>query len=70
MSVKRHLENIIRMNPDLVIPQAEVELGEDAGAVEFIKELLHHWEGELILDGAFVEDAVVDAEAPRRGPPS
>jgi hypothetical protein len=48
----------------LVIARAEVELGEALGAVEFIEEVIDHWDQEFVLGRLVVESPVVDAEAP------
>ena len=49
----------------LVVAAAQVELGEEARAQEFVKEFVDHWDRELVLHCALVQGAVVDAEAPR-----
>uniref|UniRef100_A0A0A8YS60 Uncharacterized protein n=1 Tax=Arundo donax TaxID=35708 RepID=A0A0A8YS60_ARUDO len=52
------------MHPHLVIAGAEVELGEELGAVEFVEEFIHNWNGELVVDRARVQGPIVDAKAP------
>jgi hypothetical protein len=37
MCAERRLVNVVWMHPNLVIPRAQVKLGEEPGASEFIK---------------------------------
>lgn len=50
---------------DLMVPRAEVELGEEARAVKFVSELVNHRDGDFVLNRASVECPVVNAEAPQ-----
>jgi hypothetical protein len=59
------LLDVRRVHPHLVVPEAEVELGEKLRPMELIEELVNHQDRELVLGRAVVERAVVDAEAPR-----
>ena len=42
MRAKRGLGDILRLHANLVVAGAEVELGEEAGAMELIEELIDH----------------------------
>lgn len=55
----------VGVNAHLVVARAQIQLGEETGAVELVEELLDHRNWELILDGALVEGAVVHAEKSR-----
>jgi hypothetical protein len=59
---ERRLVDVVGGHAHLVIARAEVELGEELGSAKFIKQLVDDWNGEGVLDGAFVEGYVVDAE--------
>jgi hypothetical protein len=48
-----------------MVARARVQLGEQLGAVQFVEELVHHRNGERVLDGEGVQRPVVDAESPR-----
>lgn len=61
MGTKRRLVHIARPHAHLVVAGAQVQLGEEARAME----LVDHRDREGILDGEGVEGAVVDAETPR-----
>jgi hypothetical protein len=61
---ERRLVAVVGGHAHLVIAGAEVELGEELGAAKFIKQLVDDWNGEGVLDVAFVEGSVVDAETP------
>ena len=65
MGPERRLVNIIGVHPHLVIPGAQIQLGEEARAVEFVKEFIDHGDGKRVLDSEGVEGAVVDAKSPR-----
>ena len=60
---ERRLVEVSRIHADLMIPRAQVKLGEEPGAVEFVQELVDHWYGKSVLDGDGVEFPVVDAWA-------
>jgi len=62
---ERRLGHIVGMHTDLMISAVEVELGEEDGVLQFVQELFHDRDGELVPDGVAVESPVVDAEAPR-----
>jgi hypothetical protein len=59
------LVDVGRPHADLVVSGSEVELGEEAGAMELVQQLVDDRDGEHILDGYGVQRAVVDAEPPR-----
>lgn len=52
------------MHADLVESTAEVELGEESSADQFVKELVNHRHWKFVLDGVVVELPIVDAESP------
>jgi hypothetical protein len=60
---ERGLGNVLLMHPHMVVPQTEVQFGE-GGATELIKQLLHHGDGELVLNHRHIECPIVHAEAP------
>jgi hypothetical protein len=62
MCSKRRLEDVGRVHPDLVVARTQVQLGEEAGLVQLIEELVHHRNRELVLGGDGVEGTVIDAE--------
>jgi len=62
MRLKRRLGNVSGEHPDLVVPRAEVQLGEEAGSEQLVEELIHHWDGVGVLNGDGVQGAVVDTE--------
>ena len=57
------LGDVFRGDPNLVVAVAEVNLGEDGGAMEAVKELVNPGEGVAVLDGDGVEGAVVHTKA-------
>jgi len=65
MSSERRLRDIIRMHPDLVVAAAEIDLGEVAGALELVEELVNDRNWKFILHGLVIEGPIVDAESPR-----
>ena len=56
------LGNVVGVHLHLVVARAQVELGEEARALELVEELINHWDRELVLRGLGVEGVVVDAE--------
>ena len=64
MRLEGGLVDIIRLHADLVISRAQIELGEEASALEFIHKFLHHQDGKLILYRLFVEGTVVHTKLP------
>jgi hypothetical protein len=48
----------------LVVAGAQVELGEEAGAMKFINELFDHGDRKFVFHRAPVESSIVDAKAP------
>ena len=62
---ERRLVDVPQPHADLMIARAEVELGEVAGPVELIQQLVDHGDGERVFDSERVERPVVNAEAPR-----
>jgi hypothetical protein len=64
MCPKHRLEDVGRVHPNLVVARMQVQLGEEAGPVQLIKELIHHRNRELVLGGDGIEGIIVDAEPP------
>jgi hypothetical protein len=62
---ERRLGDVFSPHPDLMIARAQIELGEELGAVQLVQQLVHHRDRVGVLDGDGVEGPVVDAEAPR-----
>ena len=62
---ERRLVDVGRIHADLMIPRAQVKLGEEPGAVEFVQELIDHWYGKSVLHSDGVQGAVIHTEAPR-----
>ena len=56
------LLDVRRVHPHLVVPGAEVKLGEVLRPMELVEELINHRDRELVLRGLGVEGVVVDAE--------
>jgi hypothetical protein len=65
VGTESHFGDVIRVHADLMIPRAEVQLGEEFCAVQFVQQLVDHRDREGILDRDGVQRPVVDAEAPR-----
>ena len=59
------LLDVHRAHPHMVVPGAEVELGEELRSMELVEELVNHRDRELVLGRAVVERPLVDAKAPR-----
>src|SRR4051812_20878764 len=53
--------DVIGVDPDLVVPPPQVDLGEDLGSKEAVSEVVDERDGEMVLDGDVVEGPVVDA---------
>ena len=49
------LGNVIRVHAQMVVPAAKVDLGEEAGTLELIQELIDHWNWKLVFNGDVVE---------------
>jgi hypothetical protein len=56
------LVDVLLPHAQLMVPRAQVELGEESGAVEFIKQLINDRDRKRVLDHERVQCAVVDAE--------
>ena len=65
VSAERRLGDVVRVHAHLMIARAQVELGEEARAMQLVQELIHNGNGELVLGRDGVEGAEVDAETPR-----
>ena len=59
------LGDIIGVHLPLVVARPQVELSEETSPMELVKELIHHWDRELVLRRLGVEGVVVNAEAPQ-----
>ena len=55
------LGDVVGVYADLVVAMAQVDLGEDCGAMEAIEELVDTGEGVAVLDRDVVETTVIDA---------
>jgi hypothetical protein len=64
MHLEHHLLDVGQVHEHLVVPAAEVKLGEEAGATEFIKQYIHHVNQEHVTDRLGVERMIIDAEPP------
>ena len=47
-----------------MIPATKIDLGEETSTLQLVKEFINHRNRKLVLDGAVVKSAKVDAEAP------
>ena len=65
MRSERCLGDIGGVHADLVVAGAEVQLGEETGAVQLVEKFVDHLDGKRVLDGDGIEGALVDAETPR-----
>jgi len=57
------LGDVVWVHAHMVVPAAEVDLGEEAGALQLIEEVVKHRDREFVLDGGVVEGTIVDTEA-------
>jgi hypothetical protein len=64
MGPERRLVDVGGQHAYLVISGAQVELGEEAGAMQLVQQLVDHGDREGVLDGEGVQGPVVDAETP------
>ena len=62
-STEGGLGDVLGVNANLVVTMAQVNLGENCGAVEAVEEFVHSREGVPILNGDVVKATVVDAKA-------
>lgn len=62
-SSKRGLVDIILMDLDLVVSRAEVDLTEDLGIMESVKQLVDSRQWVCVLDCLFVKGTVINAHA-------
>jgi len=62
--VERRLVDVLRVHAHLMLAAAEVQLGEERRALEFIEQFVHNRDWEQVADGLGVQCAVVDAEPP------
>lgn len=47
-----------------MVPTAQVDFGEEPGALQLVQEFIHHRNRERVLDGTIIEGAIVDVEMP------
>ena len=64
MRPERGLGNVVRVHAHLVIPATKIDLGEETSTLQLVKEFINHRNRKLVLDGAVVKSAKVDAEVP------
>lgn len=64
MCVKRRLLDIRLMHVYLMIAGTKIQFRKEMGTFQFIQELIHDRNRELVFDRQFIESAVVDAESP------
>jgi len=64
VSAECRLVDVGGPHANLVVPRPQVELGEEAGAVELVEQLVDDGDRKRILDGERVQRTVVDAKAP------
>ena len=60
VSTECGLGDVIGVHAHLMVPAVEINLGEEAGALQ----LIDHWNRKFILDGAVFESLIVYAETP------
>lgn len=65
MGSERRLLDVVYVHLDLMIPQAKVKLSEEASALEFIEQLLHHWNRKFVSNRVLVESPLINTETPR-----
>jgi hypothetical protein len=63
MRTKCGLGDVVRVHMHLVVPAAQVDLGE-AGTLQLVQELVDHQDREFVLDDGIIEGAEVGAKAP------
>jgi len=64
MSSECGLGDVIRMHTNLVIPAAQVELGEEDCTLELVQQFFDNGYGELVAHRLVVQGAVVHTESP------
>ena len=65
MSAEHRLCDVCGVHTDLVVARAEVQLGEELGAMQLIQQFIDQRNRVRVLDGDGIEGSVVDAEPPR-----
>jgi hypothetical protein len=61
---ERGLGNVRGAHPDLMVARAEIQLREEAGAVELVEEFADHRDRVHVLDRDHVQGAIVNTETP------
>ena len=56
--------DIILINPNLVIPRKEIQLGEKMNTMKLIKKLINNMNWKLLLDCDVIKCSKVDVKAP------
>ena len=64
MCAKSCFRDIIRMDPNLVIPKTKIQLGEKMSNMELIQKLINNGNWKIILDCDVTKCSKVDAKAP------
>jgi hypothetical protein len=58
------LVDIVRVHANLMVPEMEIQLGEEVGVAKFIKQFVENQNGKHVLGSHRVEGSVVHVEAP------
>lgn len=64
MCAKRCFLNIGVVHPLLMVPAAQINLGEEAATAKFVESLFDDRNGKHVADGVGVQGTVVDVEPP------
>ena len=64
MCVESYFRDIIRMDPNLVIPGTKIQLGEKMSTMELIQKLINNGNWKLIFDCDVIKCSKFDAEVP------
>jgi hypothetical protein len=63
MSPERRLGHVVGVHEHLMVATAEIQLGEEFGAPEFVEKLVDDWDWKHFTHRAGIEGTVVYAEA-------
>lgn len=64
ISAEGCLGEIIWVHVHLMIPRAQIKLGEEPSTMEFIEQLVNHRDGKFIFDSLLIQSLVVDTKTP------
>jgi hypothetical protein len=64
MRTERRLLDVVGLHAHLMVAEAQVQLGEELGAVQFIEQFLDDWDWKLVFDRDGIEGVEVNAEPP------